>query len=567
MRYHLKSTGQAHRRGAEDVVSIHLGENSTAAVHVQKAGDTWTLLGYVVRDPFTYDEQTSMAAFVGYFQGIVNQFKVTRPRISITLPGRWASMKQLEIVVNRENLPGQVRQKMAAALKQDLTGHVVGTHFLPQARENQFDITEGSYKNQLLAAAAPQCLVQTIVQAAQRSGALAQIIPALACQLNSLKVAYGHIFEGENVMVLSLAGGRATLAILDQGRLSSLEDLALRPEEIKPLTVFEDGAYRTFSGRPPAARDQFAELVDRIQAARAAFETPDRKLKCLFVAGELVPVSLISFLKDQLSIPCRTWDPLRGFILEISESQKLMVHEDECRLAPALGGAIALLSGKALSLNLLGDPSLQVESPRARRHDALLYGALAMAACAILLFSLVTLRQVKQERQIRDATAALRELERQAGAMSEYQPVAETLQSRLGALNRFTESRFFLSPVLNYFQNNAQPRIKITQLIVDNVVTTAHRRTGLAPIARTEGEPPTPIKEKCIVLIQGRNYGDVGLLENFMAGIRENPYFQNYLSKTAPLRLKNSVFLDGEKGETNNVSLFTLECNFKERGW
>jgi hypothetical protein len=140
-------------------------------------------------------------------------------------------------------------------------------------------------------------------------------------------------------------------------------------------------------------------------------------------------------------------------------------------------------------------------------------------------------------------------------------------RSRLMALNKLQSQRFLQGNLLNALQQATVKGVQLTGMSLSQNYfftpgTDAQNNNG-TPIP---GRPPS-VTERITLRLDAKDYsanpGDQ--INNFMATIAKEPYFQQVLTKTNAVQLTSPPSAPQEDGTGKSFVTFSLECQFPER--
>jgi hypothetical protein len=139
--------------------------------------------------------------------------------------------------------------------------------------------------------------------------------------------------------------------------------------------------------------------------------------------------------------------------------------------------------------------------------------------------------------------------------------LAREIERTLIALRQLGLNRSLWAPTLSALQYTTVPDIQFHSVRIDQTLVD---EPGGAP-ASAEAKPPS-VREKTVLTIRGKNYGDPRLLDKLVETMTAHPYFKGKLRAVDPVLLKDLQPRQVDPGDPNKTFVqFSIECTFADR--
>jgi hypothetical protein len=220
-----------------------------------------------------------------------------------------------------------------------------------------------------------------------------------------------------------------------------------------------------------------------------------------------------------------------------------------------------------ISLNLLAEAQAAEEL---RRRDpikrAIFIGVSLVAVFFVWYAAVLALALAAKETDTGVETA----IDAKTNAYSQVvleQRSLDSAKSKLTALNKLQSSRFLQGDLLNALQLSTVSGVQLTGMSLDQNYfvqpgTDSQNNNGHS----IPGRPPT-VTERITLRLDARDYsanpGDQ--INNFMAVIVKQPYFQQMLTKTNAVQLTSPPSAPQEDSNGKSFVTFSLQCQFPEK--
>lgn len=340
------------------MLAVDLGGRTTKAIHLQRRGDGYALLRYVVQDAPIFEKSPSVELLADHLRSVVSSLG-TKPKYAVL------SMGVNETVIRTAELPllpvSELRQILKnnpkPYLQQDLPGHVFDCHILPprvQAgaadKPKQSGVTT---KARVLIAGAKAQAVSSLQAAAKNAGLVADsIVPSLIGPVNAFELAMPEVFAKEVVALVDIGFKNSTICLLEEGELTLSRVVGIGGDKLteglaEALGTTYAEAEGIKIGMPQEVQSSLEPLVSplgrELRALIDFFEHQhDRQVGQVFVCGGTARSDFIlGILQTELMVECKRWNPLANLQLALSPEQMAEIDQ----VAPQLAVAVGIASG------------------------------------------------------------------------------------------------------------------------------------------------------------------------------------------------------------------------------
>ncbi len=358
-------------------MAIDLGTRAVKAVYVQRKGEGFDLVNFVIHELPVPDKTSAASTPRGITIGqagegadhsiprgepyatqlrAVSQKLGARTRHAVLAVGvgdsllRWAEFPLVPISDMRTLLKFNAK----TYLQQDLPDHVFDCHILAStAGPAAPEAAKGPPKCKALVTAAKRQFVEDLQNAAKDAGwSVAHIVPGMIGPANALESAKPMVFAKEVVALVDIGFKHSSISIVQDG-------------ELKMGRVVSLGGDRLTSGLADALSVSYTEaegikigLSDEVQGPLQALLVPlgrelrasidffehqqDRTVAQVFVSGGSARSTfIVQSLQSELMVNCQTWNPAANMNLVLPPAQMAEFEHAAPQLAVAIGAALA----------------------------------------------------------------------------------------------------------------------------------------------------------------------------------------------------------------------------------
>ena len=125
--------GQSKKR--DQIIAIDLGGRSTKAVHLQRKGDSYTLLRYCVMDAPIYEKSLSVELLADHLKSVCHSLEAKTKYVSLAISVNDSIVRHAELPqIPVEDMRQILKNNSKNYLQQDLPGYTFDCHFIPTRR-------------------------------------------------------------------------------------------------------------------------------------------------------------------------------------------------------------------------------------------------------------------------------------------------------------------------------------------------------------------------------------------------------------------------------------------------
>src|ERR1700694_2978913 len=214
----------------DHILSVDLGGRTTKAVHLQRRGDRYVLLGYALCDAPIYEKSLSADLLAEHLKTVCQTLNGKTRSVSLAVGVndsivRHADLPQMPVGDMRQILKNNTKNY----LQQDLPGHVFDCFIFPvradadpgpKGSAPQKPKLGGNPKSKVLVAGARKQLIDDMQTAVRITGFVPdQIVPGLLGPVNAFELAMPDVFAREVVALVDIGFKNTSICILEQGEL------------------------------------------------------------------------------------------------------------------------------------------------------------------------------------------------------------------------------------------------------------------------------------------------------------------------------------------------------------
>jgi type IV pilus assembly protein PilM len=348
--------GQSKKR--DQIIAIDLGGRSTKAVHLQRKGDTYTLLRYCMVDAPIYEKAMSVELLTEHLKA-VNQALDAKTKFASLAIGvndaivRHAELPQIPVADMRQILKNNTKNY----LQQDLPGHTFDCYFIPGRLSNNGDgdsgkhMTAASQKLKVLVGGAKKQLTDDLQTAMRQAGFVPDhITPGIVCPLNAFEIAMPDIFNKEAVALIDIGFKSTSICLLQKGELIVSRVVNIGGDRLtqglaEAMSISYAEAEGIKVGMPAEVQASLEPLLTplgrELRASIDFFEhQQDRTVSQIYVSGGSARSEVITkALELELMAPCKTWSPVANLQLALPPLQVSEIEQVAPQLTVAIGAA------------------------------------------------------------------------------------------------------------------------------------------------------------------------------------------------------------------------------------
>jgi len=222
-----------------------------------------------------------------------------------------------------------------------------------------------------------------------------------------------------------------------------------------------------------------------------------------------------------------------------------------------------------IRINLLAE---QQSAEEARRRDPVklaVWGAGFVASLVVLWALVLQVKIFSVKSSMKAEEAALKKLEKDAGAVAANLKRSAEVERRLAALQSLATNRFLWGPTLNTLQNVMAEKIQMTRFRVDQGYSVVAGRLSEKERERNpKAKAPEVAVERILVTIDAKDFANPADLNynKFISEVGTAPEFQRLLEKSDGITLKGRQPSQPDPTDSRrHFMLFSIECKYPEK--
>ena len=343
-----------HSKKRDQIIAVDLGGRSTKAVHIQRKGETLTLLRYAVLDAPIYEKNLSVDVLSEHLKAVTKALEAKTKFAHLTVGVndsvlRHADLPQIPV----EDMRLILKNNTKNYLQQDLVNHVFDCWLLPATRLPGSEAPKLGVpqKQKVIVGGARKQLVDDMQSAARSAGLIPdQLMPGMLGPVNAFELAQPEVFSKEAVALVDIGFKSTSICLLNQGQLVVNRVLAIGGDRLtqglaETMNISYAEAEGIKIGMPgevqSALEPLLAALARELRASIDFFEhQQDRSVSRVYVSGGSARSEfIVKGLETELMSACVSWNPVTSLQLALPPQQMAELEQMAPQLAVAVGAA------------------------------------------------------------------------------------------------------------------------------------------------------------------------------------------------------------------------------------
>ena len=349
--------GRAPKR--EHIVALDLGGHATKAVHLQRRGDKFHLLNYVIIETPQGDKPLAGAALAEHFKNVSRALDAGKTKqVTVAVGANDAVFRPAEVpAMGVSDLRTMLKINSKACLQQEYPDPGFDCCFVAAAPGKGAEggkeggKASGGAKQRVLVGGEKRQVLDDLSAALRSAGLVPdQVVPGLAGPVNAFELAEPDAFAKDVVALVDLGFKSSSITVLDAGeiRLNRVVDLgghALTRGLAEAMGVNYDEAENIKVGMASEIQTNLepllAPLGRELRASLDFFENQnDCQVSQVFLSGGPARGEIVvQTLQAELVAPCKAWSPTRFLQLSLPPEKAGEVDGVATQLAVAVGAA------------------------------------------------------------------------------------------------------------------------------------------------------------------------------------------------------------------------------------
>ncbi|MDB6066784.1 MAG: Type pilus assembly protein PilM [Pedosphaera sp.] len=348
--------GQSKKR--DQIIAIDLGGRSTKAIHLQRKGDTFTLLRYCVMDAPIFEKSLSVELLADHLKAIYAALETKTKFVSLAIGVNDSIVRQAELPqIPIEDMRQILKNNTKNYLQQDLPNYTFDCHFMigrpPGANGESGKASAGPQKYKVLVGGARKQLADDLQAAIKAAGLIAdQVVPGLVGPANAFELALPEAFNKDAVALVDIGFKSTSICLLNKGELILSRVVNIGGDKFtsglaESMGISYAEAEGIKVGMPSEVQSNLEPLLTplgrELRASVDFFEhQQDRTVSQIYISGGSARSEFImTGLETELMAPCKAWNPTANLQLALPPMQVNEIEHVAPQLTVAVGTAAA----------------------------------------------------------------------------------------------------------------------------------------------------------------------------------------------------------------------------------
>lgn len=339
----------------DQIAAIDLGALSTKAVHLQRRGEGYALLGFTIQPAPTAEPAPTREIMAEHLRKVMQALGGRTKLAVLAMDVGESLMRHAEMpLVPVSDMRTMLKLNPKSYLQQDLPDYVFDCFALPPKTTTEGpDAGKMSTKCKVLVGGARQQYLDELQAAARMAGmTLEMVVPNLIGPPNALELAQPDVFQKEVVALVDLGYRHSSINILQHGELMLNRVVALGGDKLTAsladmMNISYAEAEGIKVGMPQEVESTLQPLLAPIgRELRASIDfyehQQDKTVTQVLVTGAAARSEFIlQVLQTEMMVPCRNWNPASVLELALPTQQRMEFEQASAELAVAVGAALA----------------------------------------------------------------------------------------------------------------------------------------------------------------------------------------------------------------------------------
>lgn len=341
----------------EQIAAIDLGACLTKAVHLQRRGSGYALLGFAIQPTPKVEGPLSREALAGLLRNLVQQLGGRARQVVLAMDVGESLMRNTEMpLVPVSDMRTMLKLNPKSYLQQDLQDYVFDCVALPpKAAPQGAETGKMPSKCKVIVGGVRRPYLEELQAAARLAGVtLEMVVPNPIGPPNALELAQPEVFQKEVLALVDLGFRHSSINILQCGELMLNRVVDLGGDKLTAgladmMNISYTEAEGIKVGMPREVETTLQPLLAPIgRELRASIDfyehQQDKTVPQVLVSGGAARSEFVlQVLQTELMVPCRSWNPAGVLELElaISAQQRMEFEQASPDLAVAIGAALS----------------------------------------------------------------------------------------------------------------------------------------------------------------------------------------------------------------------------------
>jgi len=341
----------------DQIIAIDLGGRSTKAVHVQRKGDTFSLLRYVVMDAPIYEKHLSIEVLAEHLKAVARALDAKTKFVNLTVGVNESILRHADLPqIPVEDMRLILKNNTKNYLQQDLPNHVFDCWMVPSNRATGPEAPKPGLpqKNRVIVGGARKQLVDEIQTASRAAGLVPdQLLPGLLGPVNAFELAMPDAFTRDAVALVDIGFKSTSICLLNRGELIVNRVLGIGGDRLtnglaEAMNISYAEAEGIKVGMPAEVQTTLEPLLAllgrELRASIDFFEhQQDKSVSRVYVSGGSARSEfVVKGLEAELMVACAAWNPTATLQLALPPQQAVELEQVAPQLTVAVGAAATI---------------------------------------------------------------------------------------------------------------------------------------------------------------------------------------------------------------------------------
>lgn len=349
----------SHAKRRDQVVAVDLGARTTKAVHVQRRGEKFSLVNYVLIDSPAIEKNSSPDVLGDHLKNVFRALGCKSKQVTLALGDSDTVFRQVEVpMMPVSDLRRMLKFNAKSYLQQDYPDHVFDVQYdIALSQQGKAgDAAKAAASGQKQKAFVGGIRQQTLsgLQAAAKAAGLVadHVVPGAVGPVNAFELAEPDSFAKEVVALVELGFKSTAITILDGGEIRLNRVVAIGGDRLtaglaESLGISYQEAENIKVGMATEVSQDLEPLIQplgrELRASIDFFENHHDKAvgKVFLSGGSACGELIVQSLQTELMVPCQTWSSTKFFELALPSERMAEVEQFGPKLSVAIGAAAA----------------------------------------------------------------------------------------------------------------------------------------------------------------------------------------------------------------------------------
>jgi type IV pilus assembly protein PilM len=339
------------------MICVDLGSRTTKAVLLERRGEIFALLRYVLLDAPIFEKTLSPELLAEHLKAVHEALGAKTRFVTLSIGVNDAIVRPVELPqIPVDEMRLVLKNNTRGYLQQDLPNRVFDCHIIPPkapSKPAEAGKSVAIPKLKVLVAGAKKELVSGFQTAIQDAGLVADhIVPGLIGPVNAFELAMPEAFVNDSVALVDIGFKNSSICILQQGELVLSRVVGIGGDKLtaglaEMMNISYAEAEGIKIGMAPEIQStletQVLPLGRELRASLDFFEhQQDRPVSHVYVSGGTARSELIvQMLHSELVAECKSWNPTASLQLALPGQQAVEIEHVAPQLTVAIGAALA----------------------------------------------------------------------------------------------------------------------------------------------------------------------------------------------------------------------------------